>query len=121
MPTLRIFCCFNHGKPWCGGRLNENNKKINQHYLKGEFGAEFLRHLMNDLGVEAPAVVHVSYHDWERLQTKNRTFRRQQFLTKCVKERKGQRSAEYLSWSHLFSAHVGGPEAIGGLSQSAEH
>lgn len=30
---------------------------------------------MNDLGIEAAAVVHVSHHDWEGLQTVNNSYK----------------------------------------------
>lgn len=29
---------------------------------------------MDDLGVKAAAVVHVSHHDWKKLNKKRRTF-----------------------------------------------
>lgn len=36
-------------------------------YLEGQFGSYFAGDLVDDLGVKAATVVHVSNHDWKKL------------------------------------------------------
>lgn len=46
-------------------------------YLEGQFGSYSAGDLVDDLGVKAAAVVHVSHHDWKKLNKKRRTFNEQ--------------------------------------------
>lgn len=41
-------------------------------HLEGHFGSYSVGDLVDDLGVQAPAVVHVSHHDRERLNRAER-------------------------------------------------
>lgn len=49
-------------------------KKILEVYLEGHFGSNSVGDLMNDLGVKAATVVHVSHHDRKKLNKKISAF-----------------------------------------------
>lgn len=45
-----------------------------QLYLEGQFGSYSVGDLVDDLGVKAATVVHVSHHDWKELNKKNSIY-----------------------------------------------
>lgn len=53
---------------------NITRKKVLEVYLEGHFGSYSVGDLVNDLGVKAAAVVHVSHHDWKKLSKKICSF-----------------------------------------------
>lgn len=50
---------------------SERNQEKLLFYLEGQFGSYSAGDLVDDLGVKAATVVHVSHHDWKKLNKKS--------------------------------------------------
>lgn len=103
--------CLYHG--------NERNKGLLP-CLKSHFGSNSVSDLVDDLGVQAAAVVHVPHHDWEKLNKKSVaftfTFHTQREHKPPTEVKRVSFAAAYLRWTHLLCSDVRCTKPVGGVS-----
>lgn len=92
--------------------------------LKSHFGSNSVSDLVDDLGVQAAGVVHVSHHDWEKLNIKSVafiiTFHTQREHKPPTDVMRISFAAAYLRWTHLLRSDVCCTKPVGGVSQGAQ-
>lgn len=103
--------CLYHG--------NKRNKGLLP-CLKSHFRSNSVSDLVDDLGVQAAAVVHVSHHDWEKLNKKSVafiiTFHTQREHKPPTDVMCVSFTAAYLRWTHLLRSDVRCTKPVGGVS-----
>lgn len=97
------------------GKSPDSSKRF---HLEGHFGSYPVGDLVDDLGVKAAAVVHVSHHDWKRLN--NRRVFVQQFKPQRKDEIHIEFKASHLCWTRLLRSNIRSTEPVEGISSGAQ-
>lgn len=85
-------------------------------YLEGQFGSYSAGDLVDDLSVKAATVVHVSHHDWKKLNRKSicvTVHTSKIYVKRLTDGIHCDFRAAYLCWTHLLCSNVRSTEPVG--------